>query len=113
MKLLVICSRGSFLVDYPSLPEKNSQGGLMCNLSMPWFENRSFSSLATHLAHLVELKLWREFICAQTDLKLAGIPQPRYLMGPHADAKTKGKNKGRPFFFSLNNLVVVIPLQIV
>ncbi len=62
--LLVVCSRGRFLTTCPELSQRGGEGGLLCAFTMPWFENRSSTALATHLAHLVELKLWREYICS-------------------------------------------------
>jgi hypothetical protein len=82
MRLLVVCSRGRFLTTCPGLAQRDAQG-LMCNFAMPWFEDRSHTALATHMAHMVELKLWREFICShpQQQATIPCIPRPRYSVG--------------------------------
>jgi hypothetical protein len=103
--LLVVCSRGRFLTTSPELSQRGGEGGLLCAFTMPWFENRSTTALATHLAHLVELKLWREYICstqvsrsavfyvASSDWlvqtgAVAGLPRPRFTEPQGCAAKS-------------------------
>lgn len=92
LRLLLVCSRGRFLTACPTLPQKDSQASTMCSLSMPWFENRSSTALATHVAHLVELKLWREYIAShamQAGPAIASIPRPRFTLPTPCDARTR------------------------
>ena len=100
MRLLVVCSRGRFLTTCPGLPQRDSQG-LLCNFAMPWFEHRSNTPLATHLAHMVELKLWREYICSHAQQQsIACIPRPRYSVSEQRGSE-RGQNEvcSLPCFF--------------
>ena len=66
--LLRRCSRGGFLRGQPGWTAP-------WGLCLEWYAGRAFSSLGTHVAHLLEVRLWRAFFVARPP-KLPRYPAP-------------------------------------
>jgi len=74
LNLMIICTRGGFLKDIPGIDDS---GFLM----MPWFQERQFSFFAVYLAHVIELRLWKEFWSRPINIHGdAKIPRDRYTI---------------------------------
>ncbi len=66
--LLRRCSRGGFLRGQPGWQAP-------WGLCLEWYAGRAFSSVATHVAHLLEVRLWKAFFVSRPP-KLPRYPPP-------------------------------------